>query len=52
MRKYLITKSENKKNLEEKYLTNQAEVAKLTGGKTTFKSLFSRGDKKQQIETL
>ena len=43
---------DKKKSLQEKCLSSQAEVAKLTGGKTTFKSLFSRGNKNQQIDQL
>lgn len=42
----------NKKKLEEKCLNNQAEVAKLLGGKTTFKSIFSKGSKSEQIQIL
>ena len=38
--------------MSEDLLTLQAEQAKLMGGKTTFKSLFSRGSKNEQIQKL
>ena len=33
-------------------MNNQSEVAKLLGGKTTFKSFFSKGSKSEQIQIL
>jgi sorting nexin-1/2/sorting nexin-4 len=41
-----------KQEKSEELLTNQAELAKLMGGKTTFKSIFSRGSKSEQIQKL
>jgi hypothetical protein len=34
-----------KQDKSEQLLTNQSELAKLMGGKTTIKSFFSRGSK-------
>jgi hypothetical protein len=42
----------DKKDKEEQLLKCQAELAKLKGGKTTFKSIFSRGSKNEQIVKL
>jgi hypothetical protein len=42
----------DKQGKSEELLTNQAELAKLMGGKTTFKSIFSRGSKSEQIQKL
>ena len=41
-----------KVSLENQLLEVQSEVAKLSGGKTTFKSLFSRGSKVEQVEKM
>ena len=44
-------KMETTKNtLQENLAGMQAELGKLMGGKTTFKSLFSRGSKSDQIQ--
>jgi hypothetical protein len=39
-----------KQDKSEQLLTNQSELAKLMGGKTTIKSFFSRGSKSEQIQ--
>lgn len=39
-----------KQSKNEELLTSQSELAKLMGGKTTFKSIFSRGSKTEQIQ--
>lgn len=38
--------------MDQKLLSDQAEFASLMGGKTTFKSIFSRGNKSEQIQIL
>lgn len=42
----------NKRKLEEKCLENQSEVSKLMGGKFSFKSIFAKGSKNEQLQTL
>lgn len=42
----------NRKKLEEKCLDSQTEVSKLMGGKFSIKSIFSKGSKNEQIQTL
>lgn len=42
----------DKKESDELLLKNQSELAKLMGGKTTLKSIFSRGSKNEQIQKL
>ena len=46
--KYEADKKEN----DELLLKSQSELAKLMGGKTTLKSIFSRGSKNEQIQKL
>lgn len=41
-----------KKDKENLLLDRQAELAKLNSGKTTLKSIFSRGSKNEQIQKL
>jgi len=38
--------------MEEALLGRQGELSKLSGGKTTLKSLFSRGSKDEQVSKL
>jgi len=38
--------------MEEKKKDDQHELSKLMSGKTTFKSIFSRGNKNEQIALL
>lgn len=40
----------DKQAKNEELLTSQSELAKLMGGKTTLKSIFSRGSKSEQIQ--
>lgn len=42
----------DKKDKENLVLDRQAELAKLNSGKTTLKSIFSRGSKNEQIQKL
>lgn len=41
-----------KSEMEQDLISQQGELAKLMGGKTTFKSIFSRGSKAEQIQKL
>lgn len=45
-------KLDNKRKLEEKCLENQSEVSKLMGGKFSLKSIFAKGSKNEQLQTL
>lgn len=48
----MVSNVDAKRKLEEKCLDNQSEVSKLMGGKFSFKSLFAKGNKNEQLQTL